>query len=191
MPDRIRHLVYLDAVLVQSGQNFLDSWPSDAAEARRKAAREINGVRVLPAPSPAPPKAGTPEDPVTAWVQRRLTPYPFAPFETPLVLTNPIGNGRPCTYSRSRNPQPRSGKKPTTGTVSGGLAVGGVAPEPVRPGLRARRGRECIARDWMKNVEAPALRSAQADRDAGETLISMPAAPLLSDIARRRVREVP
>jgi pimeloyl-ACP methyl ester carboxylesterase len=107
MPDRLRHVVYLDAVLAQSGQSFLDSWPSDAAEARRKAAREINGVRVLPVPSPAPPKAGAPEDPVMAWFQRRLTPYPFAPFEMPLALTNPIGNGRPCTYiafTKSPNP---------------------------------------------------------------------------------------
>jgi pimeloyl-ACP methyl ester carboxylesterase len=61
MPDRLRHVVYLDAVLAQSGQSFLDSWPADAAEARRKAAREINGVRVLPVPTPAPPKAGTSE----------------------------------------------------------------------------------------------------------------------------------
>jgi pimeloyl-ACP methyl ester carboxylesterase len=107
MPDRIGHVVYLDAVLVQSGQTFLDSWPSDAAEARRKAAREINGVRVLLPPSPAPPKPGTPEDPVTAWFQRRLTPYPFAPFETPLVLTNPLGNGRFCTYvAFTKSPAP-------------------------------------------------------------------------------------
>jgi pimeloyl-ACP methyl ester carboxylesterase len=107
MPDRLRHVVYLDSVIAQSGQSFLDSWPSDAAEARRKAVREINGVRVVPVPSPAPPNAGTPEDPVMAWVQRRLTPYPFAPFEDPLVLTNPIGNGRPCTYlafTKSPNP---------------------------------------------------------------------------------------
>jgi pimeloyl-ACP methyl ester carboxylesterase len=107
MPDRIRHVVYLDAALVQSGQSFLDSWPSDPAEARRKAAQEINGVLVLPPPSPAPPKPGTPEDPVTAWVQRRLTSYPFAPFETPLVLTNPLGNGRPCTYvAFTKSPAP-------------------------------------------------------------------------------------
>src|ERR1700749_3828 len=91
MPDRLRHIVYLDAVIAQSGQSFLDSWPSDAAGARRKAAREINGVRVLPVPSPASPKGGAAEDPAMAWFQRRLTPYPFAPFEMPLVLTNPIG----------------------------------------------------------------------------------------------------
>jgi pimeloyl-ACP methyl ester carboxylesterase len=31
MPDRIRHLVYLDSVIEQNGQNFLDAWPSDDA----------------------------------------------------------------------------------------------------------------------------------------------------------------
>ena len=107
MPHRLRHVVFLDAVLVQNGQSFLDSWPAEAAEARRKAAREINGVRVLPVPSPTPPKAGTPEDPVMAWFQRRLTPYPFAPFEMPLVLTNRIGNGRFCAYlAFTKSPSP-------------------------------------------------------------------------------------
>jgi hypothetical protein len=48
-----------------------------------------------------------PEDPISAWFQRRLTPHPFAPFETPLVLTNPIGNGRPSTYvAFTKSPTP-------------------------------------------------------------------------------------
>jgi pimeloyl-ACP methyl ester carboxylesterase len=104
MPDRIRHLVYLDGVLAQSGQNFLDSWPPDMAETRRKAVTEINGVRVLVPPSAGP---GTPENPVVAWFYRRLTPQPFATFETPLVLGHPVGNGLPCTYvafTKSPNP---------------------------------------------------------------------------------------
>ena len=95
MPDRIRHLVYLDAVLAQSGQNFLDSWPPDLAETRRKAVTEINGVRVLAPPSAGP---GAQENPVVAWFYRQLTPHPFATFETPLMLAHPFGNGRPCTY---------------------------------------------------------------------------------------------
>jgi pimeloyl-ACP methyl ester carboxylesterase len=83
MPDRIRHLVYLDA------------WPPDMAETRRKAVTEINGVRVL-----VPPAAGSgaQDNPVVAWFYRQLTPHPFATFETPLVLGHPFGNGRPCTY---------------------------------------------------------------------------------------------
>lgn len=107
MPDRVRHLVYLDAVLVPAGQNFLSSFPPEAAEARREAAREINGVRVLPPPTPAAPNPDAPGDPIAAWFRRRLTPYPFAPFETPLVLTNPIGNGRPGTYiAFTKSPEP-------------------------------------------------------------------------------------
>ena len=93
MPDRIRHLVYLDAILLQSGQTLLDTFTPEAATARRKAAKELNGVRVL-----VPPSGGIPEDPIVAWVQRRLTPHPFATFETPLILGHPLGNGLPCTY---------------------------------------------------------------------------------------------
>src|SRR5690348_11549992 len=103
MPERIRHLVYLDAVLAQNGQNFLDAWPAEMAEARRKAMTEVTGVPVI-----LPPEgAGTPDNPTVAWFRRRVTPHPFATFETPLTLAHPIGNGRPCTYvafTKSPNP---------------------------------------------------------------------------------------
>lgn len=103
MPDRIRHLVYLDAVLAQTGQNFLDAWPSQMADARRKAVTELNGVPVI-----LPPEAtGTSDNPTVAWFRRRVTPHPFATFETRLTLGNPLGNGRPCTYvafTKSPNP---------------------------------------------------------------------------------------
>jgi pimeloyl-ACP methyl ester carboxylesterase len=102
MPNRIRHLVYLDAVLAQNGQTLLDAFPPEAATVRRKAAQELNGVRVL-----LPPSGSTPENPTVAWVQRRLTPHPFATFETSLTLEHPLGNGLPCTYvvfTKSPNP---------------------------------------------------------------------------------------
>jgi len=103
MPDRIRHLVYLDAVLAQNGQNFLDAWPPEMAEARRKAMTEVNGVPVI-----LPPEgASNPDNPAVAWFRRRVTPHPFATFETPLMLAHPLGNGLPCTYlafTKSPNP---------------------------------------------------------------------------------------
>jgi len=102
MPERVRHLVYLDAVLMQNGQTLLDTFTPEAAAARRKAAEELNGVRVFPPPSGEPPK-----DPAMAWIVRRLTPHPFATFETPLILAHPLGNGLPCTYvafTKTANP---------------------------------------------------------------------------------------
>jgi pimeloyl-ACP methyl ester carboxylesterase len=103
MPDRIRHLVYLDAVLIESGQTLLDSFSPEAAAARRKAAQELNGVTVF-----VPPSGGAiPKDPVAAWIGRRVTPHPFATYETPLKLAHPLGNGLPCTYVVStKTPNP-------------------------------------------------------------------------------------
>jgi pimeloyl-ACP methyl ester carboxylesterase len=103
MPDRIRHVVYLDAVLAQGGQNFLDAWPPEMAASRRKAMVEIDGVPALQPPA----GSGTSEDPRVAWLQRRFTPHPFATFETPLRLEHPLGAGRPTTYvafTKSPNP---------------------------------------------------------------------------------------
>ena len=32
------------------------------------------------------------------WIGRQFRPHPIGSYETPLILNNPIGNGRPCTY---------------------------------------------------------------------------------------------
>jgi hypothetical protein len=74
------------------------------AETRRKAVTEINDVRVL---APPPAASNAQDNPVVTWFYRRLTPHPFATFETPLMLRHPVGNGRPCTYvafTKSPNP---------------------------------------------------------------------------------------
>ena len=89
--------------LIESGQTLLDSFSPEAAAARRKAAQELNGVTVFMPPS----GGGIPKDPVVAWIGRRVTPHPFATYETPLKLAHPLGNGLPCTYvvfTKSPNP---------------------------------------------------------------------------------------
>ena len=41
MPERIRHLVYLDSLMVEGGKSPFDSLPADVVAARRKAAEEF------------------------------------------------------------------------------------------------------------------------------------------------------
>ena len=94
IPDRLHHVVYLDAILAESGQSNLDAAPPEMRDARRKAVLEVNGVRVAPPPSGGPPQ----NDPTADWVRRRLTAYPFDQFENKLTLEHPLGNGLPCTY---------------------------------------------------------------------------------------------
>src|SRR6266404_9743105 len=53
MPERIRHLVYLDSLVVEGGKSPFDGLPADVASARRKAAEESSGGLSLPALLPS------------------------------------------------------------------------------------------------------------------------------------------
>lgn len=96
-PERIRHLVYLDSLMLEGGQSPFGMLPPEVVEARRRLVREQGEGIFIPAP---PPSAfGIPEGHAgSAWVQRRLTPHPVGTYESPLTLRNPVGNGRPRTY---------------------------------------------------------------------------------------------
>src|SRR5262249_60909372 len=50
MRDRVRQLVYLDALMLENGQSPLGILPKDIVEARIKAARESSGGLSLPGP---------------------------------------------------------------------------------------------------------------------------------------------
>jgi pimeloyl-ACP methyl ester carboxylesterase len=103
VPGRIRHLVYLDSLVLEPGQAPFDVLPADVVATRRALAREHGAGIAIPAP---PPSAfGVPEDhPLAPWVARSLTPHPIGAYETPLRLANPIGNGLPRTYIACTDP---------------------------------------------------------------------------------------
>jgi pimeloyl-ACP methyl ester carboxylesterase len=96
MPERIAHLVYLDATVLLSGQSPFDMIPPDVAAARRRAAMESSGGLTLPVPPASVFGIGEPAD--AAWLSRRLRPHPLKTYEDALQLRNPLGNGRPKTY---------------------------------------------------------------------------------------------
>jgi len=75
-PERLRHLVYLDAVLPKPGE----SWSSTHASATRNAriaAAQADSLHAFPAPDPS--VFGL-SDADHAWVQRRQTPHPGGPY---------------------------------------------------------------------------------------------------------------
>ncbi len=103
VPERIRHLVYLDGAILQNGSSVFSIMPADIAATRRKLAAEVGQGFLLPAP--AATAFGIPEDhPKKDWVTRRMTPHPIGTYESPLRLDNPLGNGRPRTYIACTNP---------------------------------------------------------------------------------------
>jgi pimeloyl-ACP methyl ester carboxylesterase len=103
IPNRIRHLVYLDSVILENGRSPFSVLPPAVAAARRKAVAEQGKGIFIPVP---PPTAfGIPENhPLADWVQRRLTPHPAGTYESLLQIDNPVANGRPCTYIACTNP---------------------------------------------------------------------------------------
>jgi len=82
VPDRISHLIYLDAFVPRSGQSQLDLNPPVVRQRMEDSARKGDGWRV--APNPSPPDT-SPED--LRWINERRLPQSIKCFEMPLVLT--------------------------------------------------------------------------------------------------------
>lgn len=96
VPERIRHLALLDALVLESGESPFGIMDPQIVAARRRAADQCGGIAL-----PVPPVAafGIPEDhPEADRVRRRLTPHPISTYESPLTLDHRPGRGRPCTY---------------------------------------------------------------------------------------------
>lgn len=100
--DRIRQLIYLDAVILENGQSVFGQLPKDVVEARTKAAQDTSGGLSIPAPPPA--AFGIADAAQAQFVQSRFTPHPFNTFVSPLKLANKVGNGLPVTYIACTDP---------------------------------------------------------------------------------------
>lgn len=96
MPERVRRLVYLDAMIVEPGRKPFDALPPEGVAARLKAAEASSGGLSLPAPAAA--AFGVTDAADAAWLERYLTPQPLSAYTSPLNVNGPIGNGLPATY---------------------------------------------------------------------------------------------
>jgi pimeloyl-ACP methyl ester carboxylesterase len=96
MRDRVRRLVYFDAVILENGQSAFSQLPRNVVEGRTKAAQETSGDLSIPVPDAT--VFGVRDPSQLRWVQERLTPHPFNTYTSPLKLANNIGNGLPASY---------------------------------------------------------------------------------------------
>lgn len=96
MPERLRHLVYLDSLLVTDNGAPFDSLPKDVVAARIKAADDSSGGLSLP--NPAPSAFGLTDPDHQAMIASRLTPHPLSTYQSKLGLKHPLTNGVPATY---------------------------------------------------------------------------------------------
>jgi len=106
MPERLRHLVYLDSNVLESGQTAFSTYPAKDVEDRIAQAQAANGGLAVPVPAKLTPVWGFAEGSADYdWVKRRLTPHPLRSYQTPVVLKNPIGNNIPRTYIHNMQPE--------------------------------------------------------------------------------------
>ena len=95
---RIKHLVYLDAFVPESGKALHDYVSAERRESGRRNA--VDGWKVPS--SPIPPDT-SPED--VAWLSPRRMPQPLQCFEQALVLRNgPLRLPRTYIYAQRHNP---------------------------------------------------------------------------------------
>ena len=98
-PERLRHLVYLDGLVLASGEHSFSSLPPDEAEHRTQSAAAATDGLAVPVPHKLPAVWGLRKGEADYdWVLRRLTPHPLRTYTTALELRAPIGNGVLCTY---------------------------------------------------------------------------------------------
>lgn len=103
IPERIRHLVYLDAVVPRDGESMADIAPMVISSLRKDARRHGDGWRVNPplAPFGIGGAFGVTEEPDLSWVRSLLTPQPLRTFEERLRLKDPdILSRTPRTFVR-------------------------------------------------------------------------------------------
>jgi pimeloyl-ACP methyl ester carboxylesterase len=87
-PDRVGHLVYLDAATPVDGQSLVDI-AGPLMQAARAQGRVVDGVELVLFPGTEPlPHYGVTDPDDIAWMDERLTPHPWTCFEEPLRLTN-------------------------------------------------------------------------------------------------------
>jgi pimeloyl-ACP methyl ester carboxylesterase len=134
MADRIRHVVYLDALVPEDGDTAFKILPPGTEEARRKAAREQGGGVALPVPGPE--GFPIPDGPAKEWFMRRLRPHPIGTYESPVRLAKPAGAGLPVTYVSYTDP-----------------ALASI--EPSRQRARAKEGWKYVELPVPHDVEVP------------------------------------
>jgi pimeloyl-ACP methyl ester carboxylesterase len=78
MAARLRHLVYLDAGVPRPGESWSSSHAAETQAARRKAIAETGTL------APPDPAIFGLDGADRAWVARRMTAHPGAPYDTPL-----------------------------------------------------------------------------------------------------------
>ena len=113
-PERIAHVVYLDAFVPEDGQAVLDLVTPDRRKAMEALAKSEGQGWLLPRFAPAPWDTivrdmwGVTSDDDRRWMLERLVPTPLGHFTDPVQRTNPLAERLPRAFIRCvQFPNPR------------------------------------------------------------------------------------
>ena len=96
LKDRIKQLIYLDAVILLNGQSPFDIAPVEVVNERTALAEKSEGKLSI-----SPPKAeafGVFDVRKAITLESKLTSHPISTFRSKLILKNEVGNGLPLSY---------------------------------------------------------------------------------------------
>lgn len=126
LPDRIRHVIYLDAALPDDRQNMITQNPAISGAAEASIVEQLksltaDGIWMRPFPATT---FGIPAEQteLLAWVNRRLTDHPLPTWTEPVRLLNGGSAELPRTYLHCTNPVlPRASFAAHAERIQGGL----------------------------------------------------------------------
>jgi pimeloyl-ACP methyl ester carboxylesterase len=107
IPDRISHLVYLDAMVPEDGESAIDVMPVNRYLVDL-AKKSESGWRVPPLPASPPPLGlfGVTDPADVAWLRALLSDQPVRCLEQPVHLDNPAVNKIARTHIHCVGPKP-------------------------------------------------------------------------------------
>jgi pimeloyl-ACP methyl ester carboxylesterase len=96
MPQALNSLVFVDAMVLDSGLSVFEAQPAAVTQKRLEQVQQQGKGIAIPAPAAA--SYGIADKQTLDWLGERLTPQPVGTYQEKLVLNNPIGNGVPRIY---------------------------------------------------------------------------------------------
>ena len=166
-PERIAHVVYLDAFLPESGQRLYDMVPPAASAQARQATRDRGDGYKAFAPSAA---IWGVTGPLLDDINKRMTPQPAMTSEQPLILKRggPYAVPRRARPARARQPRPARAR--AAGDHARRLGAmerpdaGHSSRCPGRDHVHRTRHAACLTSSLLTRAAARVIRGAAAPR---------------------------
>jgi pimeloyl-ACP methyl ester carboxylesterase len=98
VPERITHLVYLDAFVPEDGKSLFDIQAERFRKMLQEQAKTEGEGWKIPALDPTSETLGVTDERDVAWLRSKLTAHPLRTFTEPAVLGNPKADKIPRTF---------------------------------------------------------------------------------------------